>query len=188
MHQEHERRLSRVRGEQALEHARAAAELYMQVAERAALQERKLLVTKIKELIDRAEFLKRSSADPATTRRPSLPISTRERTRTEEIVVLRASRLHGNTFPPWKDPPDEEFSRASCPEGIYMCVEECYLDQQDPHLLTSNVCSVMTRRLLFPMNNRRYSLAGVVQLSWYLAPKMEASKRTLNSLWRPIPI
>jgi hypothetical protein len=41
-----------------------------------------------------------------------LPISKRSLPRNEEIILLRDSRLHGNTFPPWKsNPKAEEFEQ-----------------------------------------------------------------------------
>jgi calpain-7 len=55
----------------------------------------------------------RGAPSSATTRIKRLvePVSTRIVTTTEQILLLRGSKLNGFTFPPWKGPPgDEEFA------------------------------------------------------------------------------
>lgn len=49
-----------------------------------------------------------SIEQPAVERIKQLPEpnSTRSQSRFEQILILRASKLNGYTFPPWKGPPD----------------------------------------------------------------------------------
>lgn len=123
--QEHERRLERAQGQEALKHAIAAAELYMQAAARAKTPaERSRLNRRCADLIRLGERLKANvKAAAALSRRPA-PESTRPLTTAEKIIVLKASRLHGNVYPPWDaEPGPEHFSRGGGTGDAYMCVD-----------------------------------------------------------------
>ena len=50
------------------------------------------------------------------------PLSTRQLTRAEEILLLKASKLNGFKFPPWKDAPrDSDFAlRSGEPLFLYV--------------------------------------------------------------------
>ncbi|KAL2135434.1 hypothetical protein VTI74DRAFT_8536 [Chaetomium olivicolor] len=106
---EHERRLVKAQGEEALKHAIAAAELYMQAAGQAKKPEdRKRLRKKFVELIELGERLKAGAKGTTAACRPRVPESTRPLTTAEKTIILRASRLHGNVFPPWETLPSLE--------------------------------------------------------------------------------
>ncbi|KAL1835651.1 hypothetical protein VTJ49DRAFT_1858 [Mycothermus thermophilus] len=114
---EHERRMKAARGDkEALEHAIAAAELYMKAASAAkTAEDRRRLGRKCKELIELGERLKartKGTTADAAVRRP-VPESTRPLTTAEKTIILKASRLHGHVFPPWDSAPGPEtFSDA----------------------------------------------------------------------------
>lgn len=114
------------RGEEALRHAIAAAELYMQATSRAKTPaERSRLRLKVTELLDLGERLKANARLAAATSRPPVPESTRTLTTPEKTVILKASRLHGSVFPPWGPAPGPEtFRQADGPGGAYMCVQD----------------------------------------------------------------
>ncbi|KAK0623360.1 hypothetical protein B0T14DRAFT_174333 [Immersiella caudata] len=104
---EHERRLARSQGAEALQHAIAAADLYMQAAQRATTTaERVRLTRKCSEILALGERLKANAKAAAAASRPPVPESTRPLTTSEKTIILRASRLHGNVFPPWDSAPD----------------------------------------------------------------------------------
>ncbi|KAK4146199.1 uncharacterized protein C8A04DRAFT_35183 [Dichotomopilus funicola] len=110
---EHERRLATAQGGEALKHAIAAAELYMQAAGKAEIPEdRKRFRRKFAELISLGERLKANNegSRTAAVAAPRLPTpeSTRPLTTAEKTIVLRASRLHGNIFRPWESAPGLE--------------------------------------------------------------------------------
>lgn len=98
----------------ALEAAIDAAEHYMKALRLATVpKDRQSLDTKCKELLTRAEKIKKSKdAQPAgagdrnLTRRE--PVSSRKLTTREEIILLEGAKLHGFIFPPWTCAPDPE--------------------------------------------------------------------------------
>lgn len=100
-----------------LEAAISAAELYMQalrLTDNAA--DKRRLDAKTKELISKAEDLKkvsdegRSGARPAGRSRAQHPVSTRKLTTRENIILLEGSKLNGAVFKPWTAPPSvDEF-------------------------------------------------------------------------------
>lgn len=114
----------RAQGEEALKHAIAAAELYMQAAGRAKTPaERSRLRHKFAELAGLGERLKANAEAAAAASRPPIPESTRTLTTAEKTIILRASRLHGNVFLPWESAPDPgSLSGAGSPGDSYMCV------------------------------------------------------------------
>ena len=89
---------SRVDNGDALRHAIRAAELYMAAAgEASSKAEAARLRRRCQELILQAEKLKVKHATPCS---PSV----------QPDILRRASRLHGNDFPPWEAYPlDDEF-------------------------------------------------------------------------------
>lgn len=88
-----------------------ATELYMKAVKLATSeQERTRLRSKCKQLLARAEEIKKSDTwSPKKTERPVLkaPSSEKAITTTEKIILLEGSKLHGFIFPPWEAEPDE---------------------------------------------------------------------------------
>lgn len=96
-----------------------AAELCLQALRLTTGQaEKKAWNTRCQLLLDRAERI-RSGDEPNTdkadnaislakTKRDSLknPVSTRQLTTREQIILLEGSKLHGSIFPPWKEAPE----------------------------------------------------------------------------------
>ncbi|KAI0841718.1 cysteine proteinase [Hypoxylon sp. FL0890] len=113
---EQEALVSRTHGQEALDHAIAAAELYMKAAEAASgAEEHSRLTKKCQSLISKAESLKKlrqaGGGVAAVEKRLKLPRQTREIPRSEQAILLRSSKLHGNIYPPWESDPDpKEFS------------------------------------------------------------------------------
>ncbi|KAK0711287.1 hypothetical protein B0H67DRAFT_283395 [Lasiosphaeris hirsuta] len=117
-----ERRLARSQGEEALQLAIAAADLYMQAARKApTAAERARLSRKCSDVIALGERLKANTKAASAASRPPVPESTRPLTTSEKAIVLRSSRLHGNIFPPWESAPDPKvFSDTGIDEGAYI--------------------------------------------------------------------
>ncbi|KAI0804108.1 PALB protein [Xylaria sp. FL0064] len=112
--QEHERLVSSCSGKEALDHAIAAAELYMKAAKQSASPaDKKRMNRKCEELIRKAESLKKSSrvtdSVSIVERRLKVPRQVRPIPTSEKSILYRNSRLHGNTFPPWESDPDPTF-------------------------------------------------------------------------------
>ncbi|RYC64061.1 hypothetical protein CHU98_g2161 [Xylaria longipes] len=112
--QERERLASSCSGKEALDHAIAAAELYMKAAKQSTnLIDKKRMNKKCEELILKAETLKKSTSmiDTASRmdRKLKLPRQTRQIPTAEKNILYRNSRLHGNTFPPWESDPDPTY-------------------------------------------------------------------------------
>jgi hypothetical protein len=116
-----------------LEHAIAAADLYMQAAVNAkAPEDRKRLRRKCADLIALGERLKTGARAPDAVSRRPVPESARPLTTAEKTVVLRASRLHGHVFPPWESAPaPESFADAGNPPYTY--VEDTVQTTTGPH-------------------------------------------------------
>ncbi|KAI0024678.1 hypothetical protein F4780DRAFT_768674 [Xylariomycetidae sp. FL0641] len=112
---EHESLSARTSGKEALNHAIAAAELYMKLAHASANSlEKKRLNKKCEELVLKAESLKKAARQTDTVaiveKRLKLPRQARQIPTSEKTILYRNSRLHGNTFPPWElDPDPDEF-------------------------------------------------------------------------------
>ncbi|KAI1337785.1 hypothetical protein F5Y15DRAFT_143905 [Xylariaceae sp. FL0016] len=113
---EREALASRTSGTEALDHAIAAAELYMKASKAASgLTDKKRLGKKCEELVTRAESLKKAASTvdtvSAVEKRLRLPRQTRQIPTSEKNLLYRNSRLHGNVFPPWEsDPGDAGFN------------------------------------------------------------------------------
>ncbi|CAJ2506903.1 Uu.00g080890.m01.CDS01 [Anthostomella pinea] len=108
---EREALVSKTSGKEALDHAVAAAELYMKAAKEAPqVADRKRLNKKCQDLILRAEGLKRAAQATDSVshveRRLQLPRHVRQIPTSEKSLLYRNARLHGNTFPPWESDPD----------------------------------------------------------------------------------
>jgi hypothetical protein len=120
--------VGRTQGEEALKHAIAAAELYMQAASNAkTVEDRKRLRRKCAELIELGERLKANNNNTVSdaASRPPVPESTRPLTTAEKTIILKASRLHGTVFPPWQSAPDpSSFSSPGNSGTPYMCVQQ----------------------------------------------------------------
>ena len=98
-----------------LESVISAAELYMQALRLTDNPtDKKRLDAKTKELISRAEELKKASdgeshhVSPASRSRVQPPASTRNLTTRENIILLEGSKLNGAVFKPWAAPPSSE--------------------------------------------------------------------------------
>lgn len=100
-----------------MEHAIAAADLYMQAAGQTKIPEdRKRFRRKFADLIALGERLKANAKAASSASRPAVPESTRILTTAEKTAILEASRLHGNVFPPWERvPAPESFSDVNSP-------------------------------------------------------------------------
>ncbi|KAI0476671.1 PALB protein [Xylaria cf. heliscus] len=112
--QEHERLASSCFGKEALDHAIAAAELYMKAAKQSTNSvDKKRMNRKCEELILKAEALKKSASliDTANHmgKKFKLPRQARQIPTVEKNILYRNSRLHGNTFPPWESDPDPSY-------------------------------------------------------------------------------
>lgn len=101
--------------EDALQHAISAIELYMKATKSAGkAQDKVRLQAKCIELVTRAEEIKTAYQWPLP------PVSQRVITRTEEIILLEGSKLHGFIFPRWtSDPQDSAFEEAINGSPIY---------------------------------------------------------------------
>jgi calpain-7 len=85
-------------------------------------QERTRLRSKCKQLLSRAEEIKKSETWTLQKSKPTLvkvPSSERTATKAEQIILLEGSKLHGFIFPPWKDDPDESNFND---DKLYKCV------------------------------------------------------------------
>ncbi|KAI1327838.1 PALB protein [Xylariaceae sp. FL0255] len=93
---------------EALDHAIAAAELYMKAASEAPLPADKRRLNKMcKELILFAERLKNSSQNVAEfERKRKLPQQVHQLSTSEKTLLYRNSLLHGSKFPPWESDPE----------------------------------------------------------------------------------
>ncbi|KAI0117524.1 cysteine proteinase [Hypoxylon sp. NC0597] len=113
---EQEALVSRTHGKEALDHAIAAAEFYMKAAQAAGSPEEKSRLTKkCQFLISKAECLKKSGQTgggvAAVEKRLKLPRQARQIPKSEQAILLRSSKLHGNVYLPWESDVDpEEFS------------------------------------------------------------------------------
>jgi hypothetical protein len=94
-----------------LKNAILATELYIKAIKLASTeQERTRLRGKCKQLLSRAEDIKKSETWNPQKSKPTLlkaPSSDRAVTKTEQIILLEGSKLHGFIFPPWKEDPNE---------------------------------------------------------------------------------
>jgi calpain-7 len=73
-------------------------------------RERARLRGKCKELLSRAEEIKKSEEWPQSKTLGAIlksPLSERAISRSEEIILLEGSKLHGFIFPPWTSDPDD---------------------------------------------------------------------------------
>ncbi|KAK4210963.1 calpain-like protease [Rhypophila decipiens] len=115
---EHERLLARSTGSDALKHAIAAADLYMQAALKANVAtERSRLRRKCSDLLALGERLKANSTVASAASRPPVPESTRPLTIQEKTIIIKSSRLHGSVFPPWETAPAPDTFTQAGPEG-----------------------------------------------------------------------
>ncbi|KAI1769218.1 cysteine proteinase [Hypoxylon sp. FL1150] len=113
---EEEALVSKTNGKEALQHAIAAADMYMKAAGATSEpREKSRLVKKCQAMLTRAENLKKTAQNgggvAAAEKRLKLPRRTREIPIGEQNILLRGSKLHGNIFPPWDaDPDPKEFA------------------------------------------------------------------------------
>ncbi|KAJ4419354.1 cysteine protease [Gnomoniopsis sp. IMI 355080] len=123
---EHEAKISKSSGQEALDHAIQAAELYMKAVREATTAAHKLrLKRKCQDLIALAETIKplasgaapRSAPPPAAASSANAPKTrgprqSRELPTNEKTILLRSSKLHGSIFPPWDRDPDQSVFRS----------------------------------------------------------------------------
>ena len=97
--------------DEALSHAFAAIEIYMDVIKLHSQEsEKSRLRIKCNALLQRAEEIKKTAYwQPSTSSAAFLkvPLSTRPISTREQIILLEGSKLHGFVFPPWKTEPDD---------------------------------------------------------------------------------
>jgi hypothetical protein len=97
--------------EEALKNAIQAAELYMKATKLASTDvQRARFRGKCNQLLSRAEEIKQTANwVPAVSKEVLLkaPVSARQVSKQEEIILLEGSRLHGFIFPPWTNEPAE---------------------------------------------------------------------------------
>ncbi|KAK8117639.1 PALB protein [Apiospora kogelbergensis] len=108
----------RCSGQEALDHAIASTELYMKAAGVARVPaEKARLRQKCSDLLSLAERLKKVARAVDTVsqveKRLKLPRLSRQIPISEQTILLRGSKLHGNKFPPWESDPDPEEFRGS---------------------------------------------------------------------------
>lgn len=126
--------------DEALAIALAAAELSMKALKLSKDSDaRKFYSAKVQSLLDEAEQIKFNDAwslvkkpQPAVQeaegrnihidkiKRLEEPISSRPLTKAEEILLLKASKLNGFKFPPWKVPPRESDFELRDGEALYL--------------------------------------------------------------------
>ena len=95
----------------------------MQAAQRATTPAERLRLTrKCSEILALGERLKANAKAAAAASRAPVPESTRPLTTSEKAIILRASRLHGNVFPPWDSAPDPAAFDAGPDGAAYLCV------------------------------------------------------------------
>jgi len=94
-----------------LKNAILATELYIKAVKLASSdQEKTRLRNKCKEVLLKAEEVKMATVWPPTKNTGPIleaPGSSRAITRTEEIILLEGSKLHGFIFPPWRSDPED---------------------------------------------------------------------------------
>jgi len=120
---------------EALQHAIAAAELYLQAYREAGPtnpSRRAVLRKKFNELAVLAERLKAQETGHRTPKSES-----GKPTLDEERILERSSCLHGNRFQPWRSDPSDQVFVTSQSDGPYMSVV---------HVSTSFVCRLLTRK------------------------------------------
>ncbi|TVY78402.1 Calpain-like protease, partial [Lachnellula suecica] len=103
--------------DEALKHAIHAAELYMKVTKLASTDtEQTRLRGKCKQLLSRAEEIKKAAQwTPVVSKEVLLkaPVSGRQISKKEEVILLEGSKLHGFIFPPWTNEPNESLFRST---------------------------------------------------------------------------
>ena len=96
--------------DEAFKNAIAAAELYMEAFRNTSNDnERARLRSRFERLLSKAEEIKKSASWTPPKLNASVlkaPISNRSLTRSEEIILLEGSKLHGFIFPPWTSDPE----------------------------------------------------------------------------------
>ena len=129
--------------DEALEVAIEAAELSMQALKLARNKDEKaLLSTRVKQLLDEAERIKRSkdwrtvahstpvangsAGGVATGNNKSkaleAPVSSRELPTSEKVLLLKAGYLNGFKFPPWSQPPEPNEFELRESEELFLYV------------------------------------------------------------------
>jgi calpain-7 len=88
-----------------------AVELYMNVTKLTSdVSEKARLRSECTRLLSRAEDIKKAAQWPPPVANSILlkvPLSTRELSKREQIILLEGSKLHGFIFPPWKSEPED---------------------------------------------------------------------------------
>jgi hypothetical protein len=103
--------------DEAFKSAVAAAELYMEAVKQASNdRERARLRIRCERLLSKAEEIKKTAHwAPLKAYATVLkaPVSERSLSRSEEIILLESSKLHGFIFPPWASDPEDSFERVA---------------------------------------------------------------------------
>ncbi|EPE36102.1 Cysteine proteinase [Glarea lozoyensis ATCC 20868] len=111
--------------EEALDNALIAIDLYMNIIKNVSNNAEKVrLRSKCNQLLSRAEEIKKASHwQPSTSNSAFLkaPLSSREISTREQIILLEGSKLHGFIFPPWKlEPEDTVFEEPANGNPFYI--------------------------------------------------------------------
>lgn len=146
----------------------------MQAARNASTAaERARLSRRCNDVIALGERIKANQRAAVASSRPPVPESTRPLSTLEKTIILRASRLHGNIFPPWESPPDPTVFSDLGPGGdAYVCVS-CANPISLSTTLTRCSFKVIPPHSLFPPSSKPSSPVGNVQSTSWLPLTME---------------
>ncbi|CAK7225337.1 cysteine protease [Sporothrix curviconia] len=82
-----------------------------------------------------ASIAAKASPSPAQDR--NVPVSTRELPKREQIILLKASKLHGSVFPPWDAAPGEDaFKLAASDNALFEDTSPFSMSAQQSDILT----------------------------------------------------
>jgi len=123
---EHERRIGRASGKEALDIAVQTVQLYLDACEKATISSDRIRIKrKLKEVFALAERIKKANQNAQNVQNaPSIPQSTRSMTTAEKTIIWRSSLLHNNKFPPWESAPDASvFAETGADDHLYTWVQ-----------------------------------------------------------------
>lgn len=128
--------------DEALSLAMEAVELHIKLLKIATSSTEKAAIQKqCGSLLDEAERIKKSPSEwnakpldllieieplqptKAATKKLVAPVSKRQLPQSEQLIVLRASKLNGATFPPWTDPPSSKDFFKAPGEPLFVYVD-----------------------------------------------------------------
>lgn len=108
----------------------------MQAARKAKVpSERSRLSRKCSDLLALGERLKANTTIALAASRPPIPESTRPLTTQEKTIIIKASKLHGNVFPPWETAPGPDSFTQAGPDGDFYLYVLCKRPLSPPYVL-----------------------------------------------------